>query len=388
MGGTSVVYNAARRLRHGTRDDVGAALRAVRARTLDIAQAYVDALGPELVVPHDPGLNPPRWELGHVAWFQEWWLARNRQRDRGAECDPDHARPPPSLAQADDWFDSSRVAHATRWTLPLPPLADLRGWLAATLEDSLRLLDALPPDAGDAALYFYRLACLHEAMHAEAACYMARTLGFRVPAPRPAPLGEDGVLQVPAQRFVLGHRGPGFAFDNELQAREVALDAFEIDAHPVTWAQFAPFVAAGGYDAPRWWSEAGWQWRLRERHAPPRLPSGHDAAVHLSCHEAEAWCHWAGRRLPTEAEWECAALTVPGFTWGQVWEWTASVFEPYPGFVAHPYRDYSQPWFGSRRVLRGACAATLPVLAHPRYRNYFEPHRTDVYSGFRSCAQR
>ena len=108
--------------------------------------------------------------------------------------------------------------------------------------------------------------------------------------------------------------------------------------------------------------------------------------MHLTAYEAEAWCRWAGRRLPTEAEWECAALSAPGFSWGQAWEWTASQFQPYPGFTPHPYREYSEPWFGSRRVLRGACVATAPTLAHPRYRNFFEPQRNDVFAGFRSCA--
>jgi EgtB-related family protein len=109
-------------------------------------------------------------------------------------------------------------------------------------------------------------------------------------------------------------------------------------------------------------------------------------ASNLTCHEAEAWCAWAGRRLPTEEEWEYCATTQPDMQWGEVWEWTASPFAPYPGFTPHPYRDYSAPWFGSRRVLRGASTATHARMRHPRYRNFFTPERNDILAGFRSCA--
>jgi len=276
------------------------------------------------------------------------------------------------------------VAHDTRWNLPLPPIGEIRHWLAETLAATLALLDALPGDAGDDALYFFRLVCLHEAMHAEAACYMARTLGFSIPEPA-VDAGAEGALQVPAQRWKLGSPTGGFAFDNELAAHEVELAAFVIDAAPVCWDRFQAFADAGGYADRRWWSDEGWSWRQRERAGKPDLPRGSGTALHLSAFEADAWCRWSGRRLPTEAEWECAALTQPAFAWGSAWEWTASAFQPYPGFVPHPYRDYSQPWFGSRRVLRGACAATSPWLAHPKYRNFFEPQRHDIAAGFRSC---
>jgi gamma-glutamyl hercynylcysteine S-oxide synthase len=386
MGMASGGYSAAQRLRTGTRDDVGRALRDMRARTLQLAHAYRDALGAQLQVPYDPGLNPPRWELGHVAWFQDWWLARNRQRELGVRCDPDHARPAPSLPDADDWYDSSRIAHQRRWELPLPGFEETLAWLEATQRQTLALLDQLPADAREDDLYFFRLAALHEAMHAEAACYMARTLGFTVPLP-PGPKGRvAGEIHLPAQRWSLGSAGPGFAFDNERQAREVELPAFAIDAQPVTWERYAGFIDAGGYEEPRWWTPAGWQWREQSGVRPPQAGRPDEAALHLSCHEAEAWCRWAGRRLPTEAEWECAALAAAGFQWGQAWEWTASAFQPFPGFQPHPYRDYSQPWFGTRRVLRGACPATSQWLAHPKYRNFFEPQRRDVYAGLRSCA--
>lgn len=381
-------YSAAQALRSGGPAIVRQALLAARERTLALAGTYENALaGSRLRVPYLPTLNPPLWEWGHIGWFQEYWIARNRQRASGIDCEPDHERAAPLLQGADALYDSGRVAHRSRWELALPDAAATRGYLAATLAQTLDLLDRLPQDAGDADLYFFRLAAMHEEMHAEAAIYMARTLGVPLPAsPPPALVAQGAVLRVPAQTFDMGYRGPGFAFDNELAPHPVQIEAFEIDAQPISWARFLPFVEAGAYRQREWWSDAGWAWldSAAPRPAVPQPAAG--AAIHLNAHEADAWCRWAGRRLPTEAEWECAALTAPGFAWGQVWEWTASPFRPYAGFSAHPYRDYSAPWFESRRVLRGACAATSPALAHPRYRNFFEPHRKDVFAGFRSCA--
>jgi EgtB-related family protein len=372
--------------RSGGRDILAAALRASRQRTLALLDAYVEKLGETLVVPFSTQLNPPLWEAGHVAWFQDYWVARNRQRGRGVRADPEHARPDGRLPQADALYNSSHVPHATRWALPLPDLSATRGYLAASLADTLTLLADTPETDDD--LYFFRLALFHEDMHGEAAVYMAQALDIPLPATllaAPQALPQNATLHIPAQRWTLGHAGAGFAFDNELAAHAVAIAPFAIDSTVVSWARYLPFLEATGTAPPRYVRRQGdtWQGCLAGEWQALRLDA---PATHLSWFEADAWCRWAGRRLPTEAEWEAAALTQPGFHWGQVWEWTASRFLPYPGFVAHPYRDYSAPWFGERYVLRGASQATSPRMAHPRYRNYFTPERNDIHGGFRSCA--
>lgn len=397
-------------LRRGGPAELAAALADARARTLRLFDALRAVLPPTMEVRYAPELNPPRWELGHVAWFEERWLARNPERLRGVGADPEAGLGASLLPRADALYDSSRVAHTARWHLDLPDADRTLRYAAQVRERTLGLLDHAGARADDGALYFFRLALAHEDMHAEAAVYMAQHLALPVggalertgPAPGPA-----GTVACAGGAMALGDPPPGFHFDNEGGRLDVVLAPFEIDRAPVTWGRVRDFVEAGGYDDPQWWSDDGWAWRQRHGSARPRHAvraddgdgrwqraafgqwvdlADDEPAMHLCLHEAEAWCRWAGRRLPTEAEWQWAAEHADGFAWGEVWEWTASAFEPWPGFVAHPYRDYSQPWFDGRPVLRGGSFATAPRMKHLRYRNFFPAARNDLFAGFRSCA--
>jgi ergothioneine biosynthesis protein EgtB len=382
------------------------ALMDARNHTLRWIGAYERALDDaSLRVPLLPELNPPLWELGHIGWFQEYWIARNVQRSRGDACDPTQARLASILPHADRWYDSSAVPHDTRWSLDLPDLHDTKQFLVQTLETTLDLLHATPDD--DTSLYLYRLALFHEDMHGEAFAYMSQTLGLETGLlPALATTAPRDPLLFPATLWPLGSARAGFVFDNEKWRHEVSVPEFEIDSQAVTWAQYCEFVEDGGYDERPYWSDEGWAWLQREGRRTPRhvdqlrhgvlqrrngrlmrVPLA-QPVMHVSWYEAQAWCRWAGRRLPTEVEWEAAAHqgATRGFRWGDVWEWTASTFHPYPGFAADPYRDYSQPWFGTHKVLRGASFATRVRMRHPKYRNFYLPQRDDIFCGFRSCA--
>ncbi len=400
-------------MRRAGRGLLSVAMIDARNNTLHLTDQLAAALeSVQFKVPHLTELNPLLWQLGHIGWFQEWWIARNMQRLRGMRCDPRATRLPSIETQADAWWDDAHVPHAQRWSQELPGFEEVKGFLLATLETSLELLEKTPDE--DEALYFYRLALFHEDMHCESLVTMAQTLGLPMPVEQPGPRAVREPLLVPAIRWQLGSDADdGFSFDNERPAYVVQVPEFEIDAQVVSWSQFVEFVDDGGYDRAELWHPDGWSWLqalaqqegrrapryvdqigvasgavMQTRFGTPRRMLGGQPAMHVTWWEADAWCRWAGRRLPAEVEWEVAAHTLErrGFRWGDVWEWTGTTFRPYPGFAADPWRSYSGPCFGTHKVLRGASFATRQRMRHPKFRNFELPHADHTFAGFRSCA--
>ena len=389
-------------------------------------------------------LEPPIWEMGHVGWFQEQWLLRGLD---GAET---------LLPGSDAIYDSFNVSYTRRWDHQYPSRAATLAYTSEVLRRSVGRLESREPSGEEA--YVYTLAALHEDMHAENLTLILQTLGYARPAlggvdsaaPPVNPDYRPHDVGVPGGTFALGaERDEPFVFDNEKWAHPVEVRPFRIASTPVTNAEFQAFVDDDGYRRRECWGRRGWDWLRRAGAAHPlfwvRDASGRwyerrfgvlapiepwHPVVHVNWYEAEAFCRWAGRRLPTEAEWETAATLDPAtghkrrFPWGDgaltaerasldhraggtidvralpasdspvgcrqmignVWEWVADTFEPYPGFVCDPYKEYSEPYFGRKKVLRGGCWTTRSRLIRSTWRNFYMRQRRNVFAGFRTVA--
>ncbi len=423
-------------------DDLTEALAASRARFRALIALFDE---PVLRRQHDVLMSPLLWDLAHVANYEDLWLVRAL----GGR---------PARTGIDELYDAFQQPRNVREGLPLLTLAEALEYGDSVREHALDLLATadLRADGPEPLLrhgFVHSMVAQHEHQHAETMLAAIQLLpaseGHRLhgtPPPSPVAAPPSEVL-VPGGPFTMGTDEP-WALDNERPAHEVDVPAFWIDAVPVTNEQLQGFVASGGYDDPRWWTAAGWAWREEAELTAPqfwrrdgdawlRLRFGHLEAVparepvqHVCWYEADAFARWAGRRLPTEVEWEKAARHDPGtsttnrWPWGDgeptsahanlgqrhlqpaeagayphgaspagchqmvgdVWEWVASDFTPYPGFGAFPYAEYSEVFFGDGyKVLRGGSWATDASVGRATFRNWDLPIRRQIFAGFRTA---
>lgn len=397
------------------RELLSLALMDARNQTLHLLGAFERALGDSLAAPDAPGVLPPAWVAGHLGWLAEYWIARNPQRALGAACPAEPVRLASVEPAADGWFHPALRPPEERFAADLPSLAALKAYLLDTLETTLELLDKTAGD--DAALHFFRMALWHEDWRGEQLIVLAQTLGVPVALRLPDGGAVRPPIALPATRWRLGREEPGFAPAIEQGDTSERVPEFEIDAQPVTWAQYVEFIDDGGYDRPQLWGPAGWQWleqqaRLEGRRGPrhveqigvasgavmqtlfgkPTRMGGSQNAMHVSWWEADAYARWSGRRLPTELEWEIAVQTAArrGLRWGEVWEWTAGTLQPFAGYAPDAWAREAEleprAAFGQARVLRGASFATRARMKHPKARAWALPGRDDLFVGFRTCA--
>jgi len=436
------------------RDLIAAELLAARDRTTLLTTAVDEA---DLIRQHSPLMSPLVWDLAHIANQEELWLLR-------AVGGRDAMYP-----AMDPLYDAFEHPRARRTALPLfaPKEArayghEVRGRVMELLEDTA-FEEPGDPEASPRRLlhqgFAFGMIAQHEAQHDETmlATHQLRAGAPALTAPLPGPAPADAAtlpaeVLVPGGPFSMGTSAEPWALDNERPAHEVSVEPFWLDTTPVTNAAYVEFIADGGYDDPRWWTAEGWDHRQRAELVAPLFwehDGGHrgegwlrtsfgvtapvvpdEPVVHVCWYEADAYARWAGRRLPTEAEWEKAARFDPAsgrtrrFPWGDadptpalanlgqrylrpapagsypegaapsgarqlmgdVWEWTGSDFSPYPGFAAWPYREYSEVFFGpDYKVLRGGSFGVSPVACRGTFRNWDYPVRRQIFAGFRTA---
>jgi iron(II)-dependent oxidoreductase len=416
-----------------------AELAAARERTTALTTAVDE---PDLVKQHSPLMSPLVWDLAHIANQEELWLLR-------AVGGRDPMRP-----GIDRLYDAFEHPRAQRPGLPLLGPAEARRYGHEVRGRVLDLLDGpLARTRLTESAFAFGMIAQHEVQHDETmlATHQLRAGAAVLSAP-PPPRSRDGQtlpaeVFVPGGPFTMGTSAEPWALDNERPAHVVDLPGFWLDTVPVTNAAYAQFIADGGYGDPRLWTADGWAHRERAGLSAPLFwdwagawvrtafgvtaeVAGDEPVLHVCWYEADAYARWAGRRLPTEAEWEKAARWDPAtgrsrrFPWGDgewtpalanlgqlhlrpapagsypdgaapsgarqligdVWEWTSSDFLPYPGFEAWPYKEYSQVFFGPEyKVLRGGSFGVSPVACRGTFRNWDYPIRRQIFAGFRTA---
>ncbi|MEW2356948.1 ergothioneine biosynthesis protein EgtB [Spirillospora sp. NPDC029432] len=420
-------------------------LGAVRDRSLGLTTGALDEA--ELTAQVSPLMSPLVWDLAHVGNYEELWLLRAAA---GIE---------PMRPEIDDLYDAFEHPRSERPSLPLLAPEEARAYIATVRSKVLDALDAVrfdPADPLTSGGFVYGMVVQHEHQHDET---MLATHQLRKGAPAlldppaspqaGAAAGAAGEVLIPAGTFEMGTSDDPWAYDNERPGHLVDLPSYYIDAEPVTNAAYIAFMEAGGYDDPSHWHPKGWEWRseggkrapafwsrdgggewLRRRFGRVEPVPPAEPVQHVSWYEADAYARWAGKRLPTEAEWEKAARWDPDagrsrrFPWGDayepgranlgqilhrpaeagsfasgasaygvrrmlgdVWEWTSSDFHGYPGFRSFPYKEYSEVFFGpGYKVLRGGSWATHPLAVRGTFRNWDYPIRRQIFTGFR-CAR-
>ena len=433
-------------LRENSRERALDALERARRRTM----ALTDCLGEdELTAQHSKLMSPLAWDLAHIGNQEDIWLLREAGGQHGVRPDLDTV------------YDAFQTPRADRPALPMLSPDEARAYVAEVRDRARELLESAPEDADRTGPLFegdfvFGMVAQHEQQHDETmlATHQLRRGPAVLDAPDPpAPMSRGreehhGEVHVPGGRFTMGTSTEPWALDNERPAHTVDVPAFELDAVPVTNAAYQRFIEDGGYREPRWWHPEGWayaqkadlsaplfwhrdgeMWMRRRFGYTERVPPG-EPVMHVSWYEADAYARWAGRRLPTEAEWEKAARYDPDtgdslrYPWGDaepgeghanlgqrhlrpapagaypagaapcgarqligdVWEWTSSDFTGYPGFEAFPYREYSEVFFGSEhKVLRGGSFGTGQVACRATFRNWDLPVRRQIFAGFRTA---
>jgi gamma-glutamyl hercynylcysteine S-oxide synthase len=362
------------------------ALAEARGRTLALVEALDDE---QLNQVWSPILSPLAWDLGHIANFEELWLV---QTIGGRE---------PLRGELGRFYDAIENPRKVRGELPILRDEELRAYMADVRERALDVLEGMEIDSDveDPLLrdgFVYEMLLAHELQHNETMLQLLQLVpGYELPdqvaseraSSRTAGRSDssgDEVISFEPGTYEIGAGPRGFAYDNERPRHMVELDAFEIDRTPVSNGAYVSYMEDAGAGPPLYWErdEDGWVDTSRGQRV---AIEPFDPVIHLSCEQADGFARWAGKRLPTEFEWEAAREQLDGV--GHGWEWTSSQFLAYPGFAAFPYREYSEVFFGDTyRVLRGSSWATHPRVARPTFRNWDLPQRSQIFAGLR-CAR-